>query len=276
MKECIGNVFIRNGQLMPSESFNTCFLENPFYIYEVFRVIDGVPLFLEDHETRLRLTARLSDVSEKLIPSNLAQQVWQVITLNELKVGNMKIVVHDHPTEGCATVFLIYFTEHQYPTAAQFEQGVPVALFEGIRTNPNAKVMDVKLRNQTNMVKSEQEVYETLLVDQDNCITEGSRSNVFFVKDDRLITPPLADVLPGVTRKHVIDICRRNDIPLSETKVSVEAITQMDGAFISGTSRKVLPVSRVDGHQYPAVHPLIRRLQRLFQREVDAYVKSHQ
>jgi branched-chain amino acid aminotransferase len=274
MTECLGKVFIRNGQLLPSESFDPCFLSNPFYIYEVFRVIDGVPLFLEDHEARLRLTASLSDVSEDLIPPSLAAQVKQVIAVNQLETGNMKIVVHDHPTEGCATVFLIYITEHQYPTTAQFEQGVPVALFEGIRTNPNAKVMDVVLRNKTNLVKSEQEVYETLLVDKDNCITEGSRSNVFFVKGKQLITPPLEDVLPGVTRKHIIELCHRNGIPLSEEKVPIDAISLMDGAFISGTSRKVLPVRSINGHHYSVGLPLIRQLQQLFQQEVDAYVEK--
>ncbi len=266
---------MRNGQLEQCADFDPCFLQDPFYIYEVFRVIDGVPLFIEDHHERLLLTTRLSGITEGLVPHDLSQQVGMVIRANQLVTGNMKIVVHQQATGACLTVFLIYVSEHQYPTSEQFEKGVEVVLFEGIRANPNAKVMDVSLRNQTNEVKQKQDVYETLLVDQHQCITEGSRSNVFFVKNNQLITPPLEDVLPGVTRKHIIDLCARHQIPFREEKVQAAALADMEAVFISGTSRKVLPVKQINSWSYNVNHPLVRLIQQAFDQEVREYVARH-
>ncbi|MFO7978614.1 MAG: aminotransferase class IV [Bacteroidales bacterium] len=275
MKECEGSFFMRNGQLEQCADFDPCFLQDPYYIYEVFRVIDGVPLFLEDHHERLLLTTRLSDITEALVPHDLPHQVSMIIKANNLITGNMKIVVHQQATGACLTVFLIYIAEHQYPTREQFEKGVEVVLFEGIRANPNAKVMDVSLRNKTNEVKQQQDVYETLLVDQHHCITEGSRSNVFFVRNNQLITPPLEDVLPGVTRKHIIDLCARHQIPFSEEKVPATALAELEAVFISGTSRKVLPVKQIDSHSYNVDHPLVRKIQQAFDQEVHEYIAHH-
>ena len=271
MAECLGKYFLRNGQLLETNAFECAFLSRPLYIYEVFRVIDGLPLFIEDHRDRLLQTVKLSGLPEEIVPANFVEQVSMLVEANDLSEGNIKVVVI--PGEGEeSSDFLIYVMEHQYPSPEQFEHGVPLALHRGIRYNPNAKVMDVELRSNTNAVKQEQQVYETLLVDDQGCITEGSRSNVFFVRDDALITPPLEDVLPGVTRKHVMKLCRELGIPLSEQKVPESSLAGMEGVFITGTSRKILPAFRIDEWLYPPDHLIIRRVQQAFNQEVKDYL----
>ncbi len=273
MPECIQNFFYRNGQLLESTLFDDSFLSQPQYIYEVFRVIDGIPLFIEDHQERLRQTIALSGNPSELIPQNFVQQVNALIAANKLSAGNLKVVLlpGQQPPES---IFMIYVIEHQYPSPEEFAEGVPLALIQGTRENPNAKVMDVQLRNASNLVRKSQRVYETLLLDQDNCITEGSRSNVFFVWDHEVVTPPLADVLPGVTRKHISKLCGELGIPLREEKVHQESLWQMDAVFITGTSRKVLPAFRVDEWLYPPDHPIIRQLQVAFNREIENYIRN--
>jgi len=273
MPECIQKIFLRNGQLLESTLFDESFLTEPHYIYEVFRVINGIPLFIEDHLERLKQTVALSGLPAELVPADFEQQVTNLIGANALQEGNIKVVVllSDKDQEAA---FLIYIMEHQYPSASEFENGVALALHYGVRENPNAKVMDVGLRSNTNQVKKKQLVYETLLVDKDHCITEGSRSNVFFVRGDELITPPLADVLPGVTRKHVMKLCGDLNIPLKEEKVHEDGLGQMDAVFITGTSRKVLPAFRIDEWLYPPDHPIVRQLQAAFNQEVENYLLS--
>jgi len=273
MPECIHKSFLRNGQLIESTLFDESFLSKPHYIYEVFRVIDGLPLFVEDHLGRLRQTIELSGLPPQHIPADFTEQVYKLIEANQLQEGNIKVVVLSADTEQEAA-FLIYIMEHQYPSVAEFENGVELALHYGVRENPNAKVMDVELRSNTNQIKKKQLVYETLLVDQDHCITEGSRSNVFFVRDEEVITPPLADVLPGVTRKHVMKLCTELGIPLREEKVPETSLWKMDAVFITGTSRKVLPAYRIDEWLYPPDYPIVRQVQAAFNREVENYLQS--
>lgn len=274
MKECLGKYFIYNGLVKECQEFDPFYLDDPYYIYEVLRVIESVPLFIEDHHQRLLKTAAHTGLSTGLIPQDLPKMISKLIHTNKFKQGNIKIVIHKGRQPIPDKILQIFITGHQYPTAKQFQYGVQVALIEGIRDNPNAKVMDVSLRNKANEIKQQKQVYETLLIDNDCCITEGSRSNVFFVKNNELITPPLSDVLPGVTRKHILDVCEKNCIAVREEKVLVKELEFMDAVFISGTSRKVLPVKAIGELTYNVDHTLIRQVQHLFNEEVKQYITS--
>lgn len=274
MKECLGQQFICNGELIPAGLFDDSFLSGPDYVYEVFRVIDGVALFLDDHLKRFHQTCKLAGHTFQFESNDLYEWVYRLITANQLAIGNIKIVLKNAPANSAD--LCIYITEHQYPTSVDFANGVDVLLFKGMRYNPNAKIMDVSLRNANNQLKSQKNVYETLLVDTDGCITEGSRSNVFFVKDGRVITPPLEDVLPGITRKHVLEVCRQQSIEVTEAKVLARSLVVMEGLFISGTSRKVLPVKKVDGLDFDPRHPLIIQIKNAFDQKISDYIKNHQ
>ena len=273
MPECIQKYFVRNGQLIESARFDESFLSEPHYIYEVFRVIDGIALFVEDHLDRLEQTVTLSGSPLELIPHDFFGQVNTLISAHELKVGNIKVVLLASKN-GQEGVFLVYVMEHQYPTDQEFTEGVPLSLVKGIRENPNAKVMDVELRSATNLIKKSQQVYETLLVDEDHWITEGSRSNVFFVRGHELITPPVEDVLPGVTRKHVIGLCGKLNIPLREARVPETSLGKMDAVFITGTSRKVLPANRIDELPFSPDNAMVRALQAAFNHKVESYLQA--
>ncbi len=271
MSEYLGSYYVRNGRLQTCNDFDASFLKLSSYIYEVFRVIDSIPLFLEDHIERLVFSARLTGHALPWSVEQIKAQVKLLIQANDVQNANLKIVYlpHLHPVKHG---FIMYVTPHQYPSLQQYHHGVAAALFKGVRDNPNAKVMDVDLRKQTSTVQNVEDVYETLLVNSTGCITEGSRSNIFFVAGDVLVTPPLEDVLPGVTRKHIIECCREKDIPVVEEKVCVDRLKDIDGAFISGTSRRVLPLSRIDQFVFDPGHKLIREVQHAFNNRVTAYL----
>jgi branched-chain amino acid aminotransferase len=270
MRECVGAFFVCNGSLTPVEEFQAPYLEKNTYVYEVFRVINGVALFLEDHFDRLMRSCLMSGVDFNLGFEEFAKSVSSLTSANSFWEGNIKTVVEERGKN--ATRILIFFTQHQYPTAEQFEKGVHLTLMKGIRVNPNAKVMDTALRNRANAVKQSQNVYETLLIDDDGFITEGSRSNVFFVRNDGVITPPISDVLPGVTRKYVLIVCEKLSIPVRQEKVAVCELIDMEGVFISGTSRKVLPVNSVDSKSFNVSHPVINKIKKGFHELVSLYI----
>ncbi len=270
MPENTRDFFIANTKLLPAEHFTEYFTPGPHYIYEVFRVIDSIPLFIEDHLERFFYTTRLAGADAGCEYAGLLNDIGTLISANNGGEGNIKISIV--PEKSGKQHLLIYFTPHQYPTPEQFERGVCVKLLVAERSNPNAKVMDVSLRVATDHIKQTDEVYEILLVDHDGFITEGSRSNVFFIRGDEVITPPIGSVLPGVTRKHLISICHENGIRLSEQTVSCKNLSRFDALFISGTSRKVLPVNRVDDLEFKIDNELIKRLSGLFNRHVEAYI----
>ncbi|PKP50342.1 MAG: hypothetical protein CVT94_01710 [Bacteroidetes bacterium HGW-Bacteroidetes-11] len=272
MQEFSREFFFINQKLHETSMFADFFYPPVNYIYEVFRVAHGIPLFIEDHIDRFFQTAELAAIKTDFYKTQLANYINLVIRNNSLEDGNIKIACF-HNVNGNTDLF-IYYTPHVYPTEKEYSFGVNVDLFFAERKNPNAKVMNTEMRHSTDEAKHEQGVYELLLVDNEGFITEGSRSNVFFIKDGLLITPPADTVLEGITRKQILSLCRENGIDFQESKVHHSELTNYDSLFISGTSRRVLPVKRVNNLEFSVTNTLLQRLHQLFDKKVSDYINQ--
>ena len=120
--------------------------------------------------------------------------------------------------------------------------------------------MDQALRDATDAAIKAHDLYEVILVDRDGQITEGSRSNVFFIKNGELYTSLLQLVLPGVTRDKIIEIVRGKGIAVHEDPIPASSVADFDAAFISGTSPKVLPIASLGDVTYDVDDQFLRRL----------------
>jgi branched-chain amino acid aminotransferase len=161
---------------------------------------------------------------------------------------------------SCKTNLKAFFIAHNYPSANQYKLGISCGLLHAERMNPNAKVFQTEVRKQANRLMETKGFYEVLLVDHEQRITEGSRSNVFFIKGDEIITPPGKQVLLGITRQKTIACANRLNLNVSEAEIHLDALTGFDAAFITGTSPKILPVNEVDGHSFDANNKVLRSL----------------
>ena len=121
-------------------------------------------------------------------------------------------------------------------------------------------MMDQALRDATDAAIKAHDLYEVILVDRKGQITEGSRSNVFFIKNGELYTSPLKQVLPGVTRDKIIEIVKGKGIAVHEDPIPASSVADFDAAFISGTSPKVLPIASLGDVTYDVNDPLLRHL----------------
>jgi branched-chain amino acid aminotransferase len=106
--------------------------------------------------------------------------------------------------------------------------------------------------------------YEALLVNEKNMITEGSRSNIFFLKGEVLVTAPDKLILNGITRKHILEICRLNNVKVEMRCVNAGDISEYDSVFMTGTSPMVLPFCRIDDITLNVELPLMERLRMLY------------
>ena len=155
---------------------------------------------------------------------------------------------------------ILYLSPTRYPSDEQYKTGVPAELFHGERKNPTVKMMDQTLRDATDAAIKENKLYEVILVDRDGLITEGSRSNIFFIKDGEVYTSPLHQVLPGVTRGKIVEIIGNKGAKIHERPIPETEIGSFDAAFISGTSPKVLPISAIGDIKYDVDEPLLRNI----------------
>ena len=87
---------------------------------------------------------------------------------------------------------------------------------------------------------------EALLNDMNGYVAEGTGANMFYEKEGRLITPPLGNILPGITRTTIMEICADLNIPVEEKLFRTEELQQADAAFFCGTAAEVIGWESLD------------------------------
>ena len=242
MSECVNKFFICDGEVKECSKFDSLLRFEGITIYEVIRVIDRVPLFIEQHLSRLVNSSRLAKVQLKYTDSEIINQIRLLIKQNDVINGNIKIIFN----YSSDILSCIYFIKHSYPTEKMYREGVETILYHSERTNPNIKAVNKAFRENVEAKIQEAKVYEAILVDRNGYITEGSKSNIFVIKDNKILTAPLKDVLPGVTRERVISISKKLGFNIHEENIHYEDLYCMDALFITGTSPKLLPISKVE------------------------------
>ncbi len=273
MKDAIGDFCLVNGRLLPVSELGKFISVPDFPVYEVLRVEEGTLLFLDDHLQRLKNT--FSMVSwEKIVPVGPIP-------------GQLKKLIRENKTQSGAVKLLFFFFEEKFqaifyqmqpysPSEEEYKTGVKAISLHLERINPNAKLWNEGFRKTTNSEIQKSSAFEAVLIDRDGFVTEGSRSNIFFVKDNILFTPPLENVLPGITRKNVLEVCKRLNVKAEVCPVSFRGIARFDAAFLTGTTRILVPVNRIDDISFNVENPLVERIIDGFGELVREYTSTHE
>jgi len=271
----IGKYSLVNGKLL--EGANYDFDKSPGFlsVYEVIRHIDGVPLFIEDHLARLVNSILLISRKPDISFSGIADEIHWLSEENRILNGNVKIICNFLPKKNRPEEVLIFFIPHKYPDKKEYLEGIKMKSLLMERPNPNAKVVNTLLTQEVVNCKAQNDVDEILLVKHDNIVTEGSKSNIFFVKDDEVLTAGRDLVLAGITRDKVIEICKLNKITCKETTIHLEDLSIMSGAFITGTSPKIMPVNRINQFKYQTQLPMIKTLKKLYDGMISNYLRDY-
>ena len=268
--DAVSQFMIHNGRLRPAAENGIFDAINGRSIYEVVKVVEGVPLFFEDHMARMRRSAQMLGLDLNQADGSILAHIARLVQENRCADINAKLVwtlVDGQP------VYLAYFieTEQAGPEAAR--RGIHTVLFEGQRDTPNIKTVSGSFRERVKAAREREAAYEALLLDENGFITEGSRSNLFFLRNNRLCTPPAAAVLVGVTRKQVIAICGEMGLSVREKRLHRKELDGIEGAIITGTTVDVLPVGSVGALKLPsASNPVIRDIIRSYEDLAAAYI----
>ena len=279
LEENVGRVVSVNGTLVASQGLAGMSLLSPVEdeaVYEVVRVMDGVPLFWEDHQTRL--SASLASAGLPPVePKALAREAAALLAALPLVDGNLRIVV----TESGR---VLHRRRHFYPPEETYGSGVPVGTMAWSRVHPGQKAVrsDYKSAVAEKLAQDGPfgRYFETLLVSADGKVTEGSRTNAFFLDPDTRVlrTAPDADILLGVTRRHVLEAVRRAGLSVRFEAVAVADVLagRFPTVFLTGTSIGVLPVSSVEGTALrSAQDDILAKVRTEYDRIVHEYIQEH-
>jgi branched-chain amino acid aminotransferase len=270
MNECYGNKFILNGELHSCDQFSNSLVYEGDSIYEVIRMVKGSPVFFHDHMERLESSLRIQHKEAHVKAALLRKNIIDLVKTEKRKDINLKIVFNFNQN---SSNYLIYFIEPIYPSAEQYRKGVRGILYYAERKNPISKVINHRLRSSIYHKLILEGAYEALLVNSDNCITEGSRSNIFFLRDNTLTTAPDDKILNGITRKYILEICCENRIKVNFLCVPADTLQEYDAVFMTGTSPMVLPFYCIDDIDFNVYFPLIEELRRLYLEKARGSIK---
>jgi len=259
MEKVEGPYYLLNDDLVKNEDGGSYPEFEGRTVYELIRVQDGIAVFLEDHLDRFFRSAAYLNLPLPATAESIAERVYRLIAANQVGEQNLKFILGK--TAKGESVLWIFFTQSIYPPKNYYEEGIATSLFHIERLDPNIKLVRSDYQNAVLQERADKGVYELLLVDGNEEITEGSRTNVFFVKGKELYTPPAKAVLLGIVRKKVFEICEKRQIPINETAIPVEWIKEAEGAFVSGTGNNVLPIAKIGDHLIPTLeNPIVQAI----------------
>ena len=243
-------------------------------IYEVTSVFNGKPFMLEEHLDRLYASAEKIKMT---IPWTREELVgFHHLLLEESGIKNTGIYLqitrgaaprkHNFPTD--AKPVLTMAIRPSDPAAADKRaKGIEALLVEDVRWLR----CDIKTLNLLGNVLAKQEAYEAgkgeAIQHRNGVVTEGSSTNFYVVKDGAVHTHPANNlILGGITRMAVLDLCRKNGIPVVEEPFTVDFMYGAEEAFITGTTTEVMPVTKVNETVIGAGvrGPVTQRLQELY------------
>lgn len=274
-------IFI-NGEILPREKalipvYDLGLLRG-FGIFDFFKVWDGVALFAEDHIERLQHSLRVIDLNVNAGEQQWLDWFYQMIKINEADRAGFRVVVTGGYSEDGFTIpeqKNIFLMLHHLPPndPKQYEQGVSLLTNSYQRDIPSAKTT-IYIQSMHFQPQLKKEGAFEVLYHWKGEITECSRCNIFFIDREGVIHTPGNGMLKGITRKQVLAIAQENNMPLVERDVFLDEIPDMTGAFLTATTKGVLPVVQIDGQKIGdgTVHPLAKKLQKLYQDRVDAYL----
>jgi branched-chain amino acid aminotransferase len=240
--------------------------------YEVIRIINGVPLFFEDHYNRLKGTFDAVGRQLDMSFAQLGENIHILLDKNGNSNCNVKLTISYEQEEQQ----LLYISKSYYPTEEEADMGVKTGIFMIERNNPNAKILNKSYKDAVTKRIVEGGFFELLLTDSKGRLTEGSKSNLFFVKDGKIYTAPGEYVLRGITRKYVFEACSNAGFEVIEEFICADEISQTEGAFLSGTSIKVLPIKSIDSLELnPSSNAIIAAVRREYNTIVEKYIDNH-
>lgn len=242
-----------------------------FGVYESTKVIQGKAFYPEKHIERFFHSANLIGMRMGFEPEEVLEWIHKFIAEEKLDNALLRLFAYGDTEENKqARIYIFGLGLTFYPNTF-YSQGTKAITYEGERFLPQSKNFNMLLNFSAFRLAQEKNAIEALLVNRDGFVTEGTRSNLFVVEKDRIITPPAEDVLSGVTRDILIQWAHGKNISIAEEKIVKERLYNATEVMITSTNMNVMPIVTIDerkigsgtvGQKTRELHLLFREKQR--------------
>jgi len=224
-------------------------IQRGYGFFDFFRTRDTVPVFIEEHLDRLFRSAEIMHMSIPLSRENILTVIDALINKNAITDSGIRITVTGgySPDGYSLTNPNLIISENPFtePKTSTYKKGIRLVTYPYQRQLPEAKTIDYLMEIWLQPFISLQAADDVLYF-RDGSITECPRSNFFIITQNGEIQTPGENILKGVTRARIIQTAR-GQFEFREKTISPEEAIQASEAFISSTTKGILPVTLING-----------------------------
>jgi branched-chain amino acid aminotransferase len=226
-------------------------------LFESLRAPAGVAYLLDRHLDRLYAAARELEFEGMPSPGTVTGQVHDTIERAALEDAYLRITVTRGrgaaalaPPSGAPTVVIAALPA---PTPSPLGEGIEASVVgapaeRGPRAKSTSRQQAVLARRRAERAGAEEGLY----VSSSGHVLEGVSSNVFALSDGRLLTPPVEDCLPGITRGRLLELARDAGIAALEAPLALDALLSAEEAFVTNAVQGLRELHAVDGRRIGA------------------------
>jgi branched-chain amino acid aminotransferase len=212
---------------------------------------------IREHFERLQRSCELVGIPYQWDNNELIKQTYKLLELNNLKDAYIRPIVYSEPNMTLiapekVSIMICAWEWGAYLGNKQLK--VTISPFQ--RPNPKSTFVEAKISGHyVNSILATTEAKkrgfdEALLLDINGNVAEGSGANIFIEKDGKLYTPALGNILAGITRATVIELCHVLDIEIIQKAISVEELKNANSAFFCGTAAEIIGIHTIDDTVY--------------------------
>jgi len=267
----MGEYFFLNGKIIKAiDAFlhiTDIALLRGFGIFDFCRTQKGIPFLLDKYLNRFYNSARYVDLEIPYSQEFINASINELIQKNGIKEAGIRMVMTGGYTENGFTPgepnFFILIEKINFPELPLYDNGIKLFFLEHQRELSHIKSINyltpISIRNTIQKAKAYDVLYHS-----DGNVLEVSRSNIFIIRDGTIITPA-RNILKGITRSSVLNLAKEY-YPVEEREIPVQELFKADEVFMTGTTKRVLPVNTIYDHIFGNGKPgiITNRLKTLY------------
>ncbi|WP_411275008.1 aminotransferase class IV [Daejeonella sp.] len=223
-------------------------IQRGYGIFDFLKTVAGKPIFLEDHLDRFFSSAEQMRLPVKQSRSKLTERMFELIDKNKLPESGVRITLTGgYSPDGfnIASDSNIIITQQDFVFDRDFSKSIGLMTYDYQRQFASAKTLDYLKAIWLQPVLKERGD-DDILYHDNGMLRECPRANFFLVNEKEEILTSRSNILKGVTRKHILEFGSQN-FKIYERELTIDDLRHAKEAFISSTTKNILPVTKIDG-----------------------------
>ncbi len=287
------NIFINiNGELVRRKNAKISVFDSGFLlgdgVWEGIRLHNSSLVFIEDHLDRLFHSANGISLEIPLSKKEIVRQIIKCLSINKMFndihirliiTRGDKITPYQNPNANLGPINFVIIPEYKKANPNTYINGIKIGRVQNVRANNDILSPQLNTLSKLNCILASIEANklgydEGIMNDINQNISTCNSTNLFFIKNNRILTSTGKYCLNGITRGKVIEICAKNNIECQKIDFKFEDIIDCEEAFVTGTFGGIIPVSQIESKKLNSTckTSLTNKIREMYNEKISDYI----